>query len=297
MVRLRREIEGVRRNHAAPKPAFAQEPALSAQILPDLDRWLLALPPGRVALAGSVRRDLAEALARAGHWVTVADLGDDELRQWHAELGADVAGHLTLLARPYGDVSFGPASFDAVALFDALAGYREPAWILHKAGRELKPDGLLAVREPVSGALPPDWAGLGRGYDAARLKLIQHGLALAPRVLTGPVGPWLLQPLAIDAVERRAHLRGWDTALAAAELQAALAQVLQIEQAWIGHSARLAAATLPWGARPLLRRVALAALARTPALADAQDAGLAVPRVVGVVARRALRPVGAAYPS
>lgn len=294
MVRLRREIDGVRRNHAAPKPAFAQELATSGQILPELDRWLIDQEPGRVALAGSVRRDLAEALARAGHWVTVSDLDDEGLRQWHADLTPDVAGHLTLLARPYGDVSFGPASFDLVVLFDTLAGYREPAWILHKAGRELKPDGLLAVREPVRGPLPQDWAGLGRGYAQTRLKLIQRGLDLAPRVLTGPAGPWLLQDQALDAVERGAHLCGWEAALNAADLQAAIAGVLQIEQTWIGHSARLSACSLPWGAKPLLRRAALAALARTPTLADAQDAGLTAPRLVGVVARRSLRAIGAA---
>ncbi len=292
MVRLRREIDGVRRNYAAPLPAFAQEPLTSGQILPELDAWLLDQEPGRVALAGSVRRDLAEALARAGHWVTVADLDEEDLRAWHGQLTPEVAGHLTLLARPYGDIAFGPASFDRLALFDTLAGYREPAWILHKAGRELKPDGLLAVREPVAGPLPPDWAGLGRGYAPTRLKLIQRGLDLAPSVLSGPAGPWLLQAQALDAIERGAHLRPNAAVLQAADLQANISGVLQIEQTWIGHSARLAASCLPWGAKPMLRRAALAALQRTPSLADAQDAGLALPRAVGVVARRSLRAIG-----
>lgn len=293
MVRLRREIDGVRRNFAAPTPAYAQDPITSAQALPDLDRWLLAQEVGRVALAGSVRRELAEALARAGHWVTVSDLDEETLRDWHAGLTPEVAGHLTLLARPYGDVSFGPASFDVVVLFDALAGYREPGWILHKAARELKPDGLLALREPVCGPLPQAWAGLGRGYAPTRLKVIQNALHVAPRLLAGAAGPWLLQPQALDAVERGAHLCGWRSALPAGELQAAVAAALLPEQAWIGHSARLAACSLPWGARPPLRRAALAAMARTPELADAQDAGLPAARLVGVVARRSLRPMGA----
>ncbi len=292
MVRLRREIEGVRRNYAAPHPAYALDETASAAVLPVLDEWLLAQEPGRVALAGSPRRDLAEALAKAGHWVTVSDLEDEALRQWHAELAPDVASHLTLLARPYGDVTFGPASFDRVALFDGLSAYQEPGWILHKASRELKPDGLLAVREPVRGNLPVGWASLGRGYSPTRLRAVQKLLSAAPQLLSGRAGPWLLQPDALDAIERGAHLDPGRFALTATELQEAVAAVLTIEQTWIGHSARLAACSLPWRAKPALRRAALAAIQQTPVAADVVDAGLPAPRLVGLVARRSLRGPG-----
>lgn len=292
MVRLRREIEGVRRNHAAPRPSYALDPETSAAALPPLDAWLLAQETCRLALAGSVRRDLAEALARAGHWVTVADLDDDELRRWHAELAPDVASHLTLLARPYGEITFGPASFDRVVLFDALAGYQEPGWIIHKASRELKPDGLLAIREPVRGALPVGWSNLGRGYAATRLRAVRALLDFAPEVLAGRAGPWLLEPAAVDAVERRAHLDHSRFALEAADFQDAVAAALSIEQAWIGHSAHLAACALPWAAKAPLRQIALAAVRQTPVLADVLDAGLPLPRVVGLLARRGLRGPG-----
>lgn len=292
MVRLRREIEGVRRNHAAPRPAYALDAQTSAAAMPPLDAWLLAQEPCRVALAGSVRRDLAEALAREGHWVTVADLEEDELRRWHAAVSPDVASHLTLLARPYGDVSFGPASFDRVVLFDALAAYQEPGWIIHKACRELKPDGLLAVREAVRGRLPESWASLGRGYAPTRLKVLQALLASAPKVLAGRAGSWMLEPAALDAIERGAHLDQSRFALDASGLQEAVAAALTIEQTWIGHSAHLSSCALPWGAKPALRRMALGAMQQTPILADVLDAGLPLPRVVGLVARRSLRGPG-----
>lgn len=292
MVRLRREIEGVRRNHAAPRPAYALDEQASSAAMPPLDQWLLAQEPGRVALAGSPRRELAESLARAGHWVTVTDLEDEALRQWHADLSPEVASHLTLLARPYGDVTFGPASFDRVAIFDALAAYQEPSWIIHKASRELKPDGMLAVREPVRGPLPEGWASLGRGYSATRLRALQKVLAAAPKLLSSPAGPWLLQAEALDALERGAHFAEGAFALPASDLQEAIAAVLTLEQTWIGHSARLSACSLPWGAKPALRRAAVAMLRQMPVLADVLDAGLPAPRLVGLLARRSLRGPG-----
>ena len=86
MVRLRREIEGVRPNRAIPLPSYCLDAAASSAVLPAFDRYVQGCEPGRTLLAGGVRSDLAIALARAGHWVTVSDLDATALERLHVHI-------------------------------------------------------------------------------------------------------------------------------------------------------------------------------------------------------------------
>ncbi len=277
MVRLRREIEGVRRNAAVPEPSYAADALGTAWVLPAFDRKLTDCRDARVLLAGSQRRDLALQLARAGNWVTVADLDTQAAQRWHADLQPELAARLTLVARPYGEVTFGPASFDRVALFDALGRYRQPSWVLHKAGRELKPEALLFVRERAmasgrTAAAEP----LGRALDGGL-----RGLRWAAH---SPLAGALFGPRALEAMDRGAHL-------AAVELPGVdsvrelVAATLPVDDVLTGHPQRLAAAELAFGATELVRRTLTACVHRLPQAHD----GSAGPVAVGIVARRALK--------
>ncbi|MBI5608814.1 MAG: methyltransferase domain-containing protein [Deltaproteobacteria bacterium] len=294
MVRLRREIEGVRRNHAVPPPPHAGHALATALILPPLDAWLLAQPPGRVLLAGSAPRHLAEQLAGAEHWVSVTDLDEVELRAWHAELRPEVAAHLTLLPRGYGDVAFGPASFDRIALFDTLASYRNPAWVLNKVARELKPDGLLALREVVSGALPSEWSTppLVQAPPVAPRVGAERWLApvLQPALpaLHSRAAPWLVDGPTQEALDRGAHLHALRFALPATEVHEGVAAHLALEQVWLGSAERLMLCGLLAGARPWLAKLLQRALQMVPAAVAGEAAGGDRPRCIGLVARRKL---------
>ena len=283
MVRLRREIEGVRRNWAVPVPGYARDAQTTAWVLPQLDRWLIQQAPGRTLLAGSVRRDLAEALARAGHFVTVADLDDDEIADWHAQLPAALAAQLTLVAKPYGEMAFGPASFDRIALFDALARYRQPQWVVAKAARELKPDATLAVREPVRQPL----GELARFAEPTGVthRMLGPALTVLDAVLHGRHNRLLLNRQAREAIDRGAHLQQQRFAAVGSDVPAYLTAHLTLDTGWLGHPLRLQFADVAFGARLPLRRVLAQAVAHVPESAPAEERGV---RAVGLLARRAL---------
>ncbi len=293
MVRLRREIEGVRRNHAVPPPPHAGHAEAASLILPPLDAWLLAQAPGRVLLAGSAPRQLAEQLAAAEHWVSVTDLDDGELRAWHAQMRPEVAAHLTLLPRGYGDVAFGPASFDRIALFDTLASYRNPAWVLNKVARELKPDGLLVLREVVSGDVPAEWASPPVLQPPAAPRVVL-GSWLAPTLdpalpaLHSRLAPWLVDAATLEALDRGAHLDALRFALPAGEVQDGVAAHLALEQVWLGGAERLVLCGLLAGARPWLAHVVRRLLQAVPATVTADSSLGQRARCVGLVGRRKL---------
>jgi len=277
LVRLRREIDGVRRNAAVPEPAHAADAEASAWVLPTLDRQLTACQQARVLLAGSARRDLALQLTRADNWVTVADLDSDSAQRWHRDLPAELAARLTLVTRPYGEVTFAPASFDRVALFDMLGRYRQPAWVLHKASRELKPEALLFVRDRgrVAGRADPS--------DPLQ-RALERGMRGLRWTAQGPIGPLAFGPRALEAIDRGAHLTA--AALADADsLRDLVAATLPIDEVLTGHPLRLACAELAFGASEFVRRALATCVHRLPEAHDG-TAGLAA---VGIVARRALK--------
>lgn len=291
MVRLRREIEGVRPLRGVPLPPYALVPEASAQVLPLLDAWLAAQEPGRVLLAGAPRIDLAVTLAQADHWVTVADLDEATVAEVHAGLAPKVAGRLTLVARDYGQASFAPASFDLVVMSDTLHTYQEPGWLLHKAQREVKPDGLVAVRALVKGdaatraELQVRPAPLGLVPDA----LLERALVALEALAKTPAGVALLTPAALDAIERGALLQAERFAQEAAWLIDLVGTHLTVEEAFVGHTLRLRACDDLFGARPMVRQGLLQLLAQLPAAATTGDRHKTEPRVLGLVARRSLR--------
>lgn len=288
MVRLKREIEGVRRHPGVPVPAHCLTPEAAIGVLPWLDSWLVQQESGRVLFAGAPRIDLARTLARAGHWVTVCDLADGEATALQARLTPAEAGRLTLVERDYGEAAFGTSSFDLIVLTDALHRYREPRWLIHKAHRELKIDGRLALRALVQGEIPPlsmrlpPAKPLGAEVQVARLLD-----RLAAR-LSGRLGLALLGAHAREAIERGAHLHTRRFAQAAAEMLDDVQSLLAVEQVAVGHSQRLRLAEWCWDARAPLDRVLPIWLARLPSLATPADLLRRDPRVLAIIARKKL---------
>ena len=294
MVRLRREIEGVRPNRAIPLPSYCLDAAASSAVLPAFDRYVQGCEPGRTLLAGGVRSDLAIALARAGHWVTVSDLDATALERLHARLTPAEAGRLTLVDRGYGDAAFAPSSFDLVVLFDAMHTYFEPAWLVNKAARELKPDGVLATRILTQGNPAPLKAWSPAPQPGSRLeqateqtaRRLLHGL---DQMLRSRVAPLVCEATATDALERGAHLCAGRFATDLAEVLHWYEGTLSLEKAFVGHSLRLQAADALFGLRPGAHAALQAALLRLPEAATAQDAAQPAARVVALVARKRLQ--------
>ncbi len=288
MVRLRREIEGVRRHPGVPVPAYALTTAGAIGVLPWLDSWLVQQESGRVLFAGVPREDLARTLARAGHWVTVCDLAEGEATALQARLTPAEAGRLTLVERDYGEAAFGPSSFDLIVLADALHRYREPRWLIHKAHRELKIDGHLALRALVQGPVPSVPCAVPPSRPLAiEVKLAQL-LDRVGKRLTGRLGVALLGAQARDAIERGAHLHTTRFAQPVEDVLADVQSLLAVEQVAIGHAQRLRLAEWGWDARPPLDRAWPIWLNRLPALATQSDVLRRDPRVIAVIARKKL---------
>ena len=288
MVRLKREIEGVRRHPGVPVPAYALTQAGTVGVLPWLDSWLLQQERGRVLFAGAPRLDLARSLARAGDWVTVCDLAPGEATALQARLTPSEAGRLTLVERDYGEAAFGPSSFDLIVLSDLVHRYREPRWLIHKAHRELKIDGRLALRALVQGPIPPLPVRLPPAKPLrAELQLARVLDAVAAK-LPGHLGLALLGAHAREAISRGAHLHTTRFAQPIADVVADVQSLLAVEQVALGHTGRLRLAEWCWDARAPIDRALPIWLGRLPALATQSDALRRDPRVVAIIARKKL---------
>jgi SAM-dependent methyltransferase len=290
MVRLRRELEGIRRRFEVPAPSYALDPHASAALLPGLEAWLRDREPGRLLMAGVPRPALARTLAAAGHWVTVCDLTAEQVTELHGTLTPREAERLTLVDKGYGEASFGASSFDHIWLADSAHQYAEPRWLFQKAARELKPDAWLAARLLVQGpvgGLPKAEAASSAG-QAWALRLARTTLTRLGATLLTPIAPALAGQAAVEAVDRGAHLRASAFAPDARTALGELGQSLRIEQVLVGHTLRLALADLAWDLRAPAHRLALAALGQVPERATAADLRSTAPRVLGVLARRAL---------
>jgi SAM-dependent methyltransferase len=232
-------------------------------------------------------------LARDGHWVTVSDLDAERIASLHAGLDAKVAGRLTLVDRPYGEASFAPSSFDLVLLADALHTYREPQWLVHKALRELKPDALLALRVLVQGPLPQMPAGTRAAVPASGAQALaeragEQVLRHVESLLRSPAGALLAGPVAREALDRGAHLHTDRFAPQAEGVLQAVASVLRLEEVRVGHTLRLRLADALFGLRGPLCKPLLRALRAVPEEATDIDRLRTGPRVLGLIARRAL---------
>ena len=296
MVRLRRELEGIHRDRAVPTPGYAADPTASALILPGLDRRARALVGDRVLVAGEPRVDLALELAETGHWVTVTDLDAERLADVHAQASPQAAGRLTLVDKAYGDAAFGPSSFDTVLLYDAIHAYDRPAWLVRKVERELKFDGYLIARLLVKGPIDAERSGEQANTSSPNRALQRVARRCIERVEAGcasPLAPILLDGRGRDAVDRGAHLQRGRFSGSMDSLAEILDRQLVAEQWWIGHTLRLRACDLLFGARLALRQTLLRALPVLPECADTADIALSDSRVVGLVARKALGGKGA----
>ena len=288
MVRLKREIEGVRRHPGVPVPAYTLSEPGTVGVLPWLDSWLLQQEPGRVLFAGAPRMDLARSLARAGNWVTVCDLAEGEATALQARLTPTEAGKLTLVERDYGEAAFGPSSFDLIVLSDVLHRYREPHWLINKAHRELKVDGRLALRALVQGEIPPLPERLPAVKPISGEKQFARLFQTISARLSGRLGLALLGAHAREAIARGAHLHTARFAQSLTQVIGDVRALLAIEQVALGHTQRLRVAEWCWDARAPFDRTLPIWLGRLPALATQDDGLRRDPRVVAVIARKKL---------
>ncbi len=320
MVRLRREIEGIRPSRATPPPPWVDDAAITAALTPAFDDEIVATDGRRVLIAGVPRLDLALRLCAGDRFVTVCDLTPAAAALAHASLPAEALGRLQFVSKSYGDAAFAPSSFDVVAYFETLHLWAEPEWVAHKLGRELKVDGRLFARLWTSGDVPaaatldsngPSAFGRGGGVFGA-------GSAAAPPVPSTPTPqdpPWhapllrwvrrlpeigrpeaaaLLDAVGRDAVDRGALRLALTPRLDATAQLGAIASRLRVEAVAVAPGGLGELATLaahgrgPW--RALASR-ALGPLAAGLAEVTAEDATLpsaSEGRIVTVVARRAL---------
>ncbi len=320
MVRLRREIEGIRPSRATPPPPWVDDAAVTAALTPAFDDEIVAADGRRFLIAGVPRLDLALRLCAGDRFVTVCDLTPAAAARAHATLPAEALGRLQFVSKPYGDAAFAPSSFDIVAYFETLHLWAEPEWVAHKLGRELKVDGRLFARLWVSGEVPAAEAfgsgDLGAfGRPGGVFGASTAATSPAPTTQTTPAPHWrapllrlvgrlpnvrrpeaaaLLDAAGRDAVDRGALRLALTPRLDAAAQLGAIASRLQVEAiaaapAGLGELATLAAhGRGPWQA---LASRAIAPLAAELAEVKAGDASLpsaSEGRIVTVVARRAL---------
>ncbi len=299
MVRLRREIEGIRVDLSIPMPAYALSDTASAMVLPGFDRLLHEVEGTRVLVAGAPRTELAIALAEAGRQVTITDLGSDRVKRLHANLSPTLSSRINLVEKPYAETSFSASSFDVAIYHDLLHRYPQAEWLIHKLQRELKVDGRLYARLYVRG----DLAKLSRSdvqvmpHQAEPAQqaaaLAAHGLAIAMEAAaTGRWAAVMLNAKGRDAVQRGAHLPSESFAGDAAEQLNAVASRLRIEGLEVGQSLRCRLASLLFGAHPPLQRAVERCARGLAETADEEDLDRKKPRVVGVVARKALADLG-----
>lgn len=299
MVRLRREIDGIVLDRSIPSPAYTHSELASALVLPGFDALLAAVEGPRILVAGAPRLALAMALAEAGHQVTLTDLGPNLLSQLHRRMSPAVSGRMNLVDKRYSDASFSASSFDCAIYSDLLHCYPRPEWLIHKLQRELKVDGQLFARLYVQGAVK----GLAEGTAGASVAslsapeqatvLAGHGLAMAlEAVATRRLAPMVLDAGGRDAIDRGAHLPREAFAGEASTQLEAVASRLRVEQIDIGHSIRCRLANLVYGARLPWRRALQVCADGLPARAGHEDLSRRHPRVIGVVARKALADLG-----
>ena len=299
MVRLRREIEGIVVDRAIPSPAYTQSELASALVLPGFDAVLKDVEGPRILIAGAPRLELAMTLAEAGRQVTITDLLPEQLARLHQRLSPAAAGRMNLVDKRYSESSFSASSFDCAIYGDLLHCHPKSEWLIHKLQRELKVEGRLYIRiygqGPVDGLPLPAEHPAPRPLSAAEqaATLAGHGLAMAMESLaTRQLSPLVLDAYGREAVERGAHLPNRPFAGELSEQLAAVASRLRVESLHMGHSIRCRLANLLWGALPPWRATIARCAAGLPCNAGKEDLGRHQPRVIGVVARKALADLG-----
>lgn len=300
MVRLRREIDGVRRNYAVPELPWGRDPQWSAAALPAWSDLLLAHCPQatgwplRVGLAGQLPTSLIAAVLERGHLVTWVEPSPTLRDALLATLPPEASGRLTIVNKDYGDAALSGSAFDLLVLADTLAGYAEPRWVLTKLARELKPGGIGLLRAVVRGPLPDGNAGLtnhtGMSGSASVEPVDRLVSALRQASAALPAAPSLVQQALLcwparEAADRGAHLSGHPWAPQASAVLAATAEVLTVTDCWQGHPDRLWLADLQWQARAGIRRAALVALQQVAPLGQTTATG---PRLIALRAERRL---------
>ncbi len=286
MVRLRRELDGIRLDRAVPPPPWALDPAASHAVTPSWATLVAELAHGRVLFCGRPDLDLALAAADAGAKVTVCDLNPGQARRFVARLTPAQAGAVQVVTKVYGSATFTPSAFDTVVLADHLHAYEAPEWVVHKLQRELKVDGVCLARLWVTGPLGelPEDAPVGAAPAPWQAKAWQT-LARPLRAMTsGPTAPLWWRGPALEARDR--GVRRLDASLPV-QLQA-IADKLHVEQVRVGSTVRAEATALGVGAHGPLSAASFRAAAAWSELADDEDRLRTAGRVVIVQARRAL---------
>jgi hypothetical protein len=145
----------------------------------------------------------------------------------------------------------------------------------------------LLVQGPVDGLPHAQRPSVARHGWAE--KLGARTLAQLQRLLHTKAAPLLAGEVAREAIDRGAHLPPVSWASDARATLEELGQCLRIEDVRVGHHLRLALADLAYDLHAPARQGLLRALSVVPETATALDLQSVAPRVLGVVAKRAIR--------
>ncbi len=149
MVRLKREIEGLKWDDQKVEPAFL----CRADLRLSLDEPFLARvrdfewdEGGRVLLV-SPPISLVESMLELASHVTIVEHDEERGKELIEKILPTVDVRcLTLHQKRYADIAFERSSFDLIVSFDDLNYYGSPGNAVWKYGRELKVNGALLAR-------------------------------------------------------------------------------------------------------------------------------------------------------
>ena len=149
MVRLRREIEGLKRDHSKRIPDYLQSQhfrTILDEMFADAIRQLDWEKGGRV-LAVSPPLFLARELLKEASHLTIVE-SDSERASVLTKGLSDVADvrTLTIHEKVYSEISFERSAFDLILSLDDLNAYFSPGNAVRKYGRELKVSGVFFGR-------------------------------------------------------------------------------------------------------------------------------------------------------
>ena len=289
MVRLRREIEGIRPDLSILPPVWAGSSKADDVLCPSWRPLLEATPGQQVLFCGAPDWSWIVERASQGAQVTCCDLDPASARRLALTLPAELAGRVQVLDKPYGEAVFTPSAFDLIVSTDQLHRYPQAQWLVRKMQREIKVDGLLLARLVVAGGavVPGDLASAieHAAEPASRTsRALDTGL-LALETQTQISSLWLSDD-GLEALERGALDRQVGGQLAP-QLEA-VSSHLTVERVWVGNPLRARLARfVRYGTRPI--SALSQRLARlVPAFANFDPDSSDDERVVIVQARRAL---------
>lgn len=166
MVRLKREIEGLKRDEKKALPAYLGDDVGRTVLDRHAEHRMMEIPfeRGGRSLAVSPSESQVRLLLQNSSHVSVVENDPERLTRLMDSLkDVEDVRTLTFHSKPYSEISFERSSFDFIISLDDLNWYHSPGNAVRKYGRELKVSGLflgrcVLNRENEETNLPGEWA-------------------------------------------------------------------------------------------------------------------------------------------